>query len=260
MISPEASGPETNRILHIASRAGQIVLESGGETYRVQETISRIGLALGMKEAESFVVPTGIQVSFTGPQGDTLSLVRRIARRTIDLNRVRLVNNMARRIERGGMPLEEIEAELSRIAGSRGYGPFLQVLCGAIVAAFFARLFGGGWADFSAAFVAGAAVRASCFFLGSRLNDFSLSAIGGALAALFALAAVHLGLASSPDRIIIGVIMLLVPGIAVVNAVRDALAGDLVAGASRAVEAFVIAVGIAVGVAMVLKFLNGAAG
>lgn len=252
--------PSTNRILHLASKAGQIVLESGGETYRVQETISRIGMALGMKEAESFVVPTGIHISFTDVRDNTLSLVRRITRRTIDLNRVLRVNNLARRIERGGMLLADIEAELSSIDASRGYGPFLQIMAGAVVAAFFARLFGGGWPDFFTAFVAGAAVRASGFFLARHLNDFSLSAAGGALAALFALAAVHLRFTSTPDNIIIGVIMLLVPGIAIVNAVRDTLSGDLMAGASRAVEAFVIAVGIAVGAAVVLKIIPGVAG
>ena len=41
--------------------------------------------------------------------------------------------------------------------------------------------------------------------------------------------------------------MLLVPGIAITNAIRDTIAGDLVSGLTRAAEAFFIALSIAVG-------------
>ena len=41
--------------------------------------------------------------------------------------------------------------------------------------------------------------------------------------------------------------MQVVPGIAIVNAIRDIIAGDLVAGTARLVEAFMIAAGLSIG-------------
>ena len=56
------------------------------------------------------------------------------------------------------------------------------------------------------------------------------------------------------DKVIIGSIMLLVPGLAITNAIRDTIAGDLVSGIARAVEAFLTAIGVAVGTGVILSF------
>ena len=48
--------------------------------------------------------------------------------------------------------------------------------------------------------------------------------------------------------------MLLVPGLAITNAIRDTIAGDLVSGIARAVEAFLTAIGVAVGTGVILSF------
>ena len=47
--------------------------------------------------------------------------------------------------------------------------------------------------------------------------------------------------------------MLLVPGLAITNAIRDTVAGDFLSGLSRAAEAFLIAVAIAVGTGAVIS-------
>ena len=46
--------------------AGSIILENGGETYRVEDTVDRLGRALGAVDVQSFSVPSGmfITVSF----------------------------------------------------------------------------------------------------------------------------------------------------------------------------------------------------
>ena len=48
--------------------------------------------------------------------------------------------------------------------------------------------------------------------------------------------------------------MLLVPGLAITNAIRDTIAGDLVSGLARAIEAFLVAIGIAIGSGIILGF------
>ena len=48
--------------------------------------------------------------------------------------------------------------------------------------------------------------------------------------------------------------MLLVPGLAITNAIRDTMSGDLVSGLTRAAEAFLIAISIATGTGAILSF------
>ena len=56
----------------------------------------------------------------------------------------------------------------------------------------------------------------------------------------------------SRDLIIVGGLMPLVPGVAITNALRDLLAGDLMSGAARILEAALTAVAVAMGVILVL--------
>ena len=47
--------------------------------------------------------------------------------------------------------------------------------------------------------------------------------------------------------------MLFVPGVAITNSIRDFLSGDMLAGLTRMVEAFLTAVSLAAGAGLVLK-------
>ena len=60
----------------------------------------------------------------------------------------------------------------------------------------------------------------------------------------------QIGLAPSLDALIIGCLMLLVPGVALTNAMREIVAGDTYSGLSRTAEAILIATGIALGAAV----------
>ena len=65
-------------LLLLASDLGYGLLESGAEIYRVEESIQRLLLAYGVAEADPFVIPNCIFVSFTTPSGQVRSQVRRI--------------------------------------------------------------------------------------------------------------------------------------------------------------------------------------
>ena len=62
-----------------------------------------------------------------------------------------------------------------------------------------------------------------------------------------------MGLGHNPDFITIGALMILVPGIAFTNAMRDIMAGDLTSGVNKVVEALLIATAIALGTGFVLS-------
>ena len=87
-----------------------------------------------------------------------------------------------------------------------------------------------------------------------RINEFFINIVGGALAMLLSLIFKSISLVVKFDGLVIGSIMLLVPGLAITNAIRDTIAGDLVSGLARAIEAFLVAIGIAIGSGMILGF------
>lgn len=243
-----------NEILQVATLAGQIILENGGETYRVEETIWRICKTFGAEQAESFVTPTGIMVSICHC-GETYSLIRRISNRTVDLDKIDLVNNLSRNILLQNLTVTDFKKELLIIDNEKRYSFFTSLSFSALAAGSFAILFGGDPKDMFSAFLIGLVIRILTI-KGSDLgiNQFFINSISSATAAFLAIILTKLNIATHLNETIIGSIMLLVPGLSLTNAIRDTIAGDLVSGLTRAAEAFLIAISIAIGTGAVLSF------
>ena len=67
--------------------AGRIILENGGETYRVEDTVERMGHAFGCTKVEVFAVPSGVFITLAFPDGREMTSVKRIRRRGTHLKR-----------------------------------------------------------------------------------------------------------------------------------------------------------------------------
>jgi len=241
-------------IIHIATDAGKIILENGGETYRVEQTITMICTSYGIAHTESFVTPTGIMVSITNSDNQTISLIKRVHIRTVNLNKVSMINNLSRKLVSSPLSMADIRKEIDYINNLPPYSLKTTTFFSACCAGFFTLLFGGNYKDFFVAFITGALINYLSASLDKlEVNSFLKNMLCGSLAAFIALIATSLGLVGSMDTIIIGSIMLLVPGIAITNAIRDTIAGDLVSGISRSIEALFIAVAIASGTSIVFK-------
>lgn len=252
------------KVLILALRAGELMMKSGAEIYRVEDTITRICKACKIPYIEVFATPTGIFLSLDeGTEaGEMHTFIKRIKGSGIDLEKISRINHFSREFTNTGLSVDEGLAILKMIAGIRPYPLLLRVLGAAFVASFTALIFGGGPQDFICASIAG-----SCSYLLSVLLDkfdtnlfiriFSCCAA----ATFISLALFAAGLGSNFNSVIIGSIMIFLPGVALTNAVRDTLAGDMVAGASKGIEAVVIAVSITSGVGVALKlwtFMGGA--
>jgi uncharacterized membrane protein YjjP (DUF1212 family) len=249
------------RIPHIAAKAGRIILENGGEIYRVEETILRICKAYGVEDCDSFVMPTGIMLSVTYKNGTTSSIVKRIRKRTVNLEKIAQVNALSRALAKEAYPVTALEDSLKSIENLERYGNITTLIAASLGAGFFSLLFGGSFRDFLCTVFIGAVIKTMVNFLDNlSINDFFINIVGGAIAASLSIISTQLGLSTSLDKVVIGAIMLLVPGLAITNGIRDTLAGDLVSGISRAVEAFIIAIGIAVGSGIVYKIWFAIAG
>ncbi|MEW9096196.1 MAG: threonine/serine exporter family protein [Clostridiaceae bacterium] len=251
-----------NRVLHLATYAGEVMLQSGAEIYRVEETLTRICTSYGIQSAQSFVTPTGIIMSITDNKDYVMTKVVRINRRTVDLDKIARINDLSRRISSERLDLDYVESVLEEIKRSVKYNDKILIFSSSIAAGFFTLVFGGTLRDFFVSLFIGFVIECIRIILNKiGTNSFFINAIGGATSSLIALISTTLGFANNTDQIVIGSLMLLVPGLAITNAIRDTLAGDLLAGTSRASEAFLIAVAIAVGSGLIftvwIKFFGG---
>jgi len=235
-------------LLLFAADAARLMLESGGETYRAEDTAMDIIASQGGAEAECFATSTGLMLSYTGEDGKVRSVVRRVKRRGMNLEKASRIHAMVNDLRGDRIGIMEAASELDAIERLRERPAAVRMGASALGAGLFTLLFGGGAAEAAAAAVIGALL--SLLILGFqrlKLPEFLTSLAGGALTALASLSLQSLGITASPDAIIIGVIMLLVPGVAITNAIRDIIAGDLVAGIARGVDAFITAAAISAG-------------
>lgn len=247
--------PIKKNIVSLALYAGEIMLKNGGETYRVEDTIVRICKAYDIAHVESFVTPTGIFISIQEEEeSGTVSFLKRIATRTVDLNKISQVNDFSRKISTNHLSIEEGIHILNEIDGSPKYSKFLKLICAGLASSFYGILLGSTFYDFISSFFISMLIYASVSFIANLdSNLFIQNVIGGAVAAFLSILSVTIGVGINVDKMIIGSIMILVPGVAITNAVRDSIAGDLLAGVARMAEAFIIAISIAVGVGVVMN-------
>jgi len=234
--------------LAAAADAGRLVLESGGETYRAEEVVVALCGAWGMDDAECFATPTGLMASAGDAAGTSRGAVRRVARRSVDLRRVASLVRIVAEEERVRRGPQVFSSQLEDVRREKPYRAAVSFAAAAVAACVFTLLFGGSFRDAAAAFAVGLGIKAIQTGCAHRsFPDFITNGVGGAATAALSAAAVSVGLAEHLDKTVIGSIMLLVPGLTTVNAIRDAIAGDLVAGVARLADAFMSASAIALG-------------
>lgn len=249
---------EIEALIDLAMFAGKIMLENGAETYRVEETITRICYSRDIQNVETFVIPTGIFVT-CHYEGKLYSYIKRIKEFTIDLHMIDLVNEFSRRFVTSTESIKEARRALEVISNSPTFHPLVRWVFAGLAGGFFSLLFGSGIIEFILAFITSAFTiglidqfdkLGQSFFLKNILGG--MCTMGGAL--LLSSILSKFSLDAQVDLIVIGSIMPLVPGVAFTNAVRDSINGDFVSGASKLLEVVVIAFGIAFGVGIVLNF------
>lgn len=255
------------KMLVLALVAGEIMLKNGGETYRVEDTITRLCKSRGFKYAEAIVTPTGIYISVDHPdkdgqEGPMHSFNKRIKNRKINLEKVAKVNDFSRRFVQEGLTIEEGMKNLKIIEKSPPpFNNYQVAFFGGITSSFFILLLGANFLEFLSAFFTTIFVTYTITILAEKeFASFTIHLTGGALAAFLAILLGQLSPEISINRVIIGEIMVMVPGVAITNGVRDSIAGDLISGMARAGEALIVAIAIAFGVGFVLNlwtFIGG---
>ncbi|MBN2221148.1 MAG: threonine/serine exporter family protein [Vallitaleaceae bacterium] len=248
----------TKLLLNFTLLTGEIMIENGAETSRVEDTLHHILSHSNCNSTNSFAIPTGLFVTIDHPeQADIQSCVRRVKRRGINLNRIALANHISRSYCSDEITLEAAYYQMQKVKEEPEYSDFIRILSISFAAGFFTLVLGGSLQDMSIAFLCGFIFSFLQRYLKRiGLTSFFIDLLGGAIGAAISYIAFYLlGIGDNFDLIVISSIMPMVPGVAITNAIRDTLHGDLLSGMARATDAFIIAASIATGVGISLSIL-----
>ena len=106
-------------LLDTAVMAGEILLESGAETWRVEDTMLRMLRMSGLKTADVLALTTGFVVTLDDPSMDSMTVMRSVESRATDLNRIHAVNQLSRDFCEGNIDLDALFHRVRDILPSR---------------------------------------------------------------------------------------------------------------------------------------------
>lgn len=238
---------DAESILRIAMKSGKVLLSSGAETYRVEGTIKRILSGLGACNPESFVTQGGIFISFEY-DNQTHTKVIRNTQATFNLYRINRINQISRDLCASNIDIEVVEELIDQCANSVQHSANKERCLAAIIAASFTIFYGGNLIDALWALLIGYIMKYVYQVIIHRdVNNFVTIGISSLLITLLTYMIKLGGANINVDSIIIGTAMNLVPGLAITNAIRDSFEKDYLSGLTRSVEAFLIALAMALG-------------
>jgi len=250
------------KVLILALFAGEIMMKSGAEIYRVEDTIARICKACKIDYVECFATTTGIFLSIDrgDEEDDTHTFIKRIKGAEINLERISSVNNFSRDFASTDLSIEAGFERLKEINADPGYNLPLRLIGALLVGMFFCPIYGGSMGDmFIAGGVSCVSYLLSAFIGRLKFPDFIRIFISCMGAAGMVLAAAAMGASDSISPVIVAATTIFLPGVAITNAARDFLSGDMLSGTARLVEACIAAVAIAggVGIGIQIWMLGG---
>lgn len=230
---------------------GRILLESGAEGTRVEDTMTRIARKLGYSESNSFVTNTVIQFTL---HNESYPRIFRINSRDTNLIKISQVNEISRQITKGKISLEDAKAKLEHIyVAKRDSSLTFKGIAAAIIAISFLYLQGGQLIDVITALLAGGLGYLVVEILDRRLHaQFIPEFIGSLVIGVISVLGHSLAPSGDLATIIIASVMPIVPGVLITNAIQDLFGGHMLMFTTKSLEALVTSFGIGAGVGSVL--------
>ena len=256
----DRSSVNYDELARVITKAGIILLQNGAETHRVEDTMMRLAKAYGATSCDAYATPTLLIVSFkvdSTINNRLLHNIKRVHMQSTNLDKIEKVNALSRSIVVKPLPIDEFEQRLDEIDQSKGYGLTIRMVAALICCFAFGLFYKGTIGDAIASAIVGLVVETTVYMVSTiSFSSFFTNMLASGIATLLAhgLAVVF---SVNADIVVISSIMLLVPGLAMTNAIRDSVSGDPVSGMTRLWEALMVAIAIAAGSGLTMLILSG---
>ncbi len=213
--------------------AGEII-ENGGEITRAEEAVERICKSHGANEVHTFIIPSLISATIKYNERQETA-TRRIYINDLNLGKIEELNNTAR------MMCSEKTCE----SIDYNYNKFLTAFCVLISTGAFCIYFGGTIYDAVISGISGIII--TYFPHLHHFNNFSKTLIESTIAGMLSYLPSLTGIDTHPDKIMIGTIMLLIPGMSVGSSIKDLMSGNQISGIIGLTNTIITAAAIALG-------------
>ncbi len=234
------------------------MLVCGAEISRVEESIQRMGRAFGAERVDAFIITTSMVVTLHDGAHHAYTQTRRVRAIEMDIEQLHALNALSRKICAEHLSAEAAEEAFCHLAKGKAYPRWVRILACGVISGAFTLFFGGGWQDGVVSF--GIALLLAVLVLFCErvgLNKIFAKFFCTFLSTALAFLAMRLGAIALVDQTIIGVIMTLIPGVGLTNALRDLFVGDSIAGLLRTIEAVLFALAIAGGYLLSAYLMGG---
>lgn len=239
-------------------KVGRIMIESGAETFRAEDTMKRIACKAGISDLQVFSTLTGMVIGIN--QVDKTAVIQIYIRAT-NMERLGAVNDLSRKFTANKITFEELADGINQVEKHVPDFPmWLKGIAAFMIGGTMMILFSpatANWGDFIPAGVIGTigyltSAYLHRFYKMQFISDFVASFLMGLLVAL----SLKLHLVVSFEGVVIGAVLPLVPGVIIMNGLRDMMSGHLLSGLVRLIEALLTLVFIGAGIALVLRFFK----
>lgn len=237
--------------LKLVMDIGSNMLISGAEIHRVEDSMRRICYSYGADDVNVFSITYTIIVTISSKEFGIITQTRRIESFAYNLHVLEKLNDLSRKICEEHLAKEEIEQKLNEIMGLPKCSNLEVILAYAIISSAFTLFFGGHLYDAVVSACIGVMMRGVELLLKRiHANQFFIACLCSTAAGLLAMVFVELGFGYSIDKISIGNVMVLIPGLMFTNSVRDMFADNMISGFVRLCEAVFLGAAIAFGFAI----------
>ncbi len=245
------------RILEGILDIGEAMLCSGAENFRLDDTLYRMCKSYGFKRYDVFAIPSNIQITVETPEGEMLTQIRHIESTGINYDRLDYLNNLARYVCQNTPDAEELHEKYLEVMNRKEQPLWITYLAGIMGGTGFAVFFGCGLMDGIVAALVSLMIVFVGNWLGKRESNLLIyNLILAFLAEVVIIGMGFLGIGTHPDRIMIGIVMLLISALSTTNGIREVLQRDFISGLINIMNSILGAAGIAFGIAIAMQLLG----
>ena len=249
-----------NRIVQMILDVGEEMLRSGAENFRLEDSLYRMCKSYGFKRYDVYAIPSNLQITVETPEGEIITQIRHIESTDIDFDRLDYLNNLSRYVCTNKPDEKVFREKFQEVMDREQQHPAVKYFAGVMGGTGFAVFFGCNPTDAVVAVIVSLMIVVVGDWLGKRESNLLVyNMILSFLSEIIILTAIRLGIGGHPDRVMIGIVMLLISGLGVTNGIRDVLQRDFISGALHIMNSMLGAAGIAFGIALAIMLLDGAA-
>ncbi|MCR5757453.1 MAG: threonine/serine exporter family protein [Selenomonas sp.] len=236
--------------------AGTILVSSGSEVQRTEDTLHHIALSMKMRYLDAFVTNRGIFATGEKANGQIETRVVSVPETDVNIDKIEAVNELSRKIASQETSTSVIWSELDKINRCADYSSASRVLAYGLGALCFSYAIGTSVRDSLCAAIIGLLIGFFMLHIHRWIKaKVLITILASALIALLGNLCLHLGVGEYLPVIILGVMIDLVPGVPFVNAVREFSQNNFSTGVTLLMSALLSCVSMAAGVASVQLFM-----